>query len=491
MMTASKTAFASLGLLCGLGLLITACPASLDDHCAEGACVAATSPGEGGLDAASGDGGPDASVDPCVEKPTDPACLDENTALFVSAPNGNNADATGATGKPFKTIGAALAKITAAKRRIYICDGTYAEDLALTAAHNGVSLFGGIDCTFKLVSTNKPVIGASANPVKIDGTTGLAIADVAVEAKDATAGSSIAVFVNGGNVTLKRVRLVAGKGATAAASVLVPFTFPNQMALDGNPATDGVAGKKGGAAKVATCPGGQTSKGGAGGDPGAPGLAGEPNLGGGAGGTLTDCEINSAGGKKGTAGMNPGNAPGATTAGELQSAGWVASAGIAGPNGGPGQGGGGGAGYLGAGGSGGTGGCGGAGGPAGQGGGSSIALAAHQAKVSFVDSELQVKSGGDGGAGALGQLGQTEYGIGGNRNGSACNGGNGGIGGTGAAGGGGAGGSSIAVAYRGTKPEIDALTAGKVVLGTKGAGGQLPATSPGAPGIETALFESK
>ncbi len=60
-------------------------------------------------------------------------------------PNGVDADATGTQAKPFKTIGAALAKITAEKRRIYICDGTYAEDVMLDATHSGVSLFGGID----------------------------------------------------------------------------------------------------------------------------------------------------------------------------------------------------------------------------------------------------------------------------------------------------------------------------------------------------------
>ena len=50
MMTASKTAFVSVALLCGLGVSVTACPASLDDRCADGACVSATSPVEGGVD---------------------------------------------------------------------------------------------------------------------------------------------------------------------------------------------------------------------------------------------------------------------------------------------------------------------------------------------------------------------------------------------------------------------------------------------------------
>ena len=273
MMTPSKTALASLGLLCGLGFLVTACPAVLDDECAEGACVSATSPIDGGADVLV-DGGADGPVvDPCVNTPTDPKCLDENTALFVSAPNGVDATATGSQAKPFKTIGAALGKITAAKRRIYVCDGTYPEDLALNAAHSGVSLFGGIDCTFKAVSANKPFIGASANPVKIDGTTGLAIADIAVEAKDATAGSSIAVFVKGGDVTLSRVRLVAGAGAKGDDGSLVPFSYPAVAALKGNDAQSATVG---GDAMPFTCPGGAVTTGGKGGDLGASGATGTP-----------------------------------------------------------------------------------------------------------------------------------------------------------------------------------------------------------------------
>jgi hypothetical protein len=476
MMTASKTAFASLGLLCGLGLLITACPASLDDHCAEGACVAATSPGEGGMDAAPGDGGPDASVDPCVEKPTDPACLDENTALFVSAPNGNDADATGATGKPFKTIGGALARITAAKRRIYICDGTYAEDLALTAAHNGVSLIGGIDCAFKVVSANKPVIGASANPVKIDGTTGLAIADVAVEAKDATTGSSIAVFVNGGDVTLSRARLIAGKGFKGDNGVLAPFTFPLVDALKGN---DGKDMNKGGAPMPFPCPGGAITTGGKGGDlgaSGATGTPGTPNP-----GTLSNCAID----VNGHAGTQPPVAPGATLLGSLSATGWEAQSGPSGANGIPGQGGGGGYGNGGGGGGGGAGGCGGAGGPGGKGGGASIALAASNAHVSLVASLLQSKNAGAGGGGVLGQTGQTTFGARGSGFNTACNGGNGGIGGDGAAGGGGAGGISIGVLYTLHKPIIDSATEQQITVGTKGSPG------PAAPGFTNMGIDGK
>jgi hypothetical protein len=457
-----------------------------DKQCEVGACVSATSPNEAGPDVLV-DGGADGPVvDPCVNTPTDPKCLDENTALFVSAPNGNDADATGATGKPFKTIGAALAKITAAKRRIYICDGTYAEDLALTTAHNGVSLFGGIDCTFKAVSANKPVIGATANPVKIDGTTGLALADVAVEAKDATAGSSIAVFVNGGDVALSRARLVAGNGFKGSDAVLVPFVYPDVMALKGKDAS----GNTGGAIAPYTCPGGATTTGGKGGDLGLQGTAGSPgaidNKGGiascGTGGTGTD-------GATGKVGM-PG--PGATTLGQLSESGWSPSSGTAGENGGPGQGGGGGYGTAGAGGGGGAGGCGGAGSPGGKGGGASIALATNNSRVTVTASVLQAKNAGPGGGGVVGQTGQPDFGGSGNRSGSACNGGNGGPGGEGTPGGGGTGGVSVGVLYKGTKPTFDAPTEQQIGLGAKGTpGAAAPGfTNIGTDGKAVATFES-
>ena len=105
-MMTTKTALASLGLLCGLSFTLAACPATLDDRCAEGACLGG---GEGGTDA---DSGGDAPTDPCIDTPTDAKCLDEATSLFVSSATGNDhAPAAGTRAAPLKTLGAALAKI--------------------------------------------------------------------------------------------------------------------------------------------------------------------------------------------------------------------------------------------------------------------------------------------------------------------------------------------------------------------------------------------
>jgi hypothetical protein len=462
-MTRSKTSLASLALLCGFGLLVMACPASLDDFCADGACAPRAASAEGGgMDA---DAGVDAPVtDPCINNPTALSCLDETTALFVSNLNGNDQDpAAGSRAKPFKTINAAIARINAVRRRIYVCEGPYFEDIALNATHSSLSIFGGVDCAWNANDAIKPIIGASANPLKIDGTVALAFADVAIVAKDATAGSSIAAFVNGGDTTLKRVRLSAGKGADAKDAELVPFTnFPVQADLNGVMAPDMTNGGSGG---KYMCPGGLNTAGGKGGNAGNPGEPGTPGPAN--GGLVSNCSGNVTG-ATGSAGQN---GTGALTAGELRADGWFATAGMPGATGGPGQGGGGGFGVMGAGGGGGAGGCGGAGGAGGTGGGASIALAVYLANVSVETSTLEAKLAGRGAKGSVGQNGQTIFGFRGTGSGNACNGGAGGPGANGGIGGGGAGGSSLGFVYKGPRPTLDAKTEGAISSGNRGSGG--------------------
>jgi hypothetical protein len=440
-------------------------------------------PTEGGADVIDG-GGADAPVDPCVNTPTDPKCLDENTALFVSAPNGVDATATGTQAKPFKTIGAALGKITAAKRRIYVCDGTYAEDLALNTSHSGVSLFGGIDCTFKAVSTNKPVVGASANPVKIDGTMGLAIADIAVQAKDATTGSSIGIFASGSDVTLSRVRVTAGAGGKGDTGTRTDYTL--NSTLTGND------GSTGGAAKTVMCPAGDTTTGGKGGpngfdgDPGTPGTDNK--------GTVSGCSMSNTGGANGVVGTTPPAATGAVVLGNLKSTGWLPEPGSDGASGGAGQGGGGGAGLGGGtGGGGGAGGCGGKGGGGGNGGGASVAIASYQTTLRLINAVLVAKDAGAGGAGATGQGGQSPGGSGGAKTSAtpSCQGGNGAAGGSGAPGGGGAGGISVGLLFKGSAPIADDGTKQAIIVGNKGGPGAAVGQMSGVDGIAQPLLDLK
>jgi hypothetical protein len=489
MMNGSKKALSSLALLCGLGWLVMACPASLDDFCADGACAPRASGGDGGVDGA--DGGADGSeggpmTDPCIDNPTALACLDESKALFVSNPNGNDQDAAAGTKKnPFKTINAALAKIDAKRRRIYVCEGAYFEDLSLNASHSSLSIFGGLDCAWNAAPAVKPVIGASANPLKIDGTAALAIADIAVVAKDAATGSSVAVFVNGGDTTFKRVRLSAGKGAKGGPGVLVPFTFPVLSLLAGQTTADGT----GGAATPYACPGGAANMtvGGAGGDVGAQGTAGTPGVTDnrgkiaacGAGGTATD-GAPGVPGTKGSAGASLG---------ELKASGWTSNPGASGQSGGPGQGGGGGFGLGGGGGGGGAGGCGGAGGAGGAGGGGSVGLAALGATITIVSSTIEASDGGDGGGGVAGQLGQPAGGAKGN--GGGCSGGVGGAGSTGGAGAGGAAGLSVGILFKGTKPTTDPSTDAALKFTTAGKPGLGAAGNDALAGVAAQFHELK
>jgi len=469
----------SAALLATLGLLAAACPASLDDQCADNACVGG-SVGEGGVDGDGGGG--DAPVDPCLDKPTEPRCLDETKAIFVSGAVGNDETGGGTKVAPFKTLKAALAKLTAERRRVYVCTGDYAEDVELTAAHSGVSIFGGLTCTWDAPGP-PPKIGATQSPLRVTATTGLAIADVSFEAKDAQSGSSIAAFFNGGDATLKRVRLAAGKGGIGAAGTLTAFNnFPSQADLNGNPAPDGVTG---GPAKAVMCPGGLETIGGKGGDPAKSGMKGAPGTADN-GGKLSTCAQDLTG-----ASAPPTDpAQGATAVGRITESGWLPEPGADGMPGSPGQGGGGGYGNDGAGGGGGAGGCGGAGGGGGKGGGASIALASHLATITLVEVELVASQAGGGGPGALGQDAQAEFGARGTGSGFACNGGNGGRGAKGGAGGGGAGGSSFAIAYKGTAPTLDAATTSKIRLGQKGEGGQLPGTNAGIAGEARNIYQS-
>ncbi len=408
------------------------------------------------------------AVSPCVETPTDPKCVDDTSALFVSKTGTSGGEGTRAN--PVNTVGIALQKIDAKRRRIYICEGTYEEDVAFNSAQNGVSLIGGVDCSWNAKAGAKPVLGGSANPMKAVGVSGLALVDIAVEAKDATnGGSSIALFVSGGDVTLKGVRLVAGNGGNGANGKLEEFkNFPTQTDLNGN---DGTAAG-GGPEKPVTCPDGAKTVGGKGGNAGDPGQPGLPTLDGGAGGTVGACETSGLGGSKGSPGLPAGIAASASVVGALTAAGWTPEPGANGKPGGPGQGGGGGGGFGGTGGSGGAGGCGGAGGGGGSGGGASVAIAAFTARVKLAASSARTQSGGAGGNGAEGQMGQAIFGLRGVGTGNACNGGSGGIGGKGGAGGGGAGGVSVGLLTKGGSLDIDDATKAAIQLGSPGPGGK-------------------
>ena len=439
--------------------------------------------------AGAGDAGPD--TPPCdpLNAPSEDACVvDDQYGVFV-APTGSTG-AAGTMADPVPTLAEGLAAAaTAGVSRVYVCNATYAEQLSLTAAADGIEIYGGLECPggaapWAYTASAKPLVKPSApgTALRIDGVpTSARIEDVAFEALDAVGdgASSIGAWVTQSTgVTLRRVAITAGDGVKGADGSRTDFVFPTQNDLNGNAASGGT----GGASKVCDCPAGDQTSGGVGGNANVGGQAGgigSPDHGAGQGGTPGPCAPDGTG-RDGNPAPSATNGTGATTLGSLTTI-WTPAPGDDGAPGGPGQGGGGGASTATAGGGGGgCGGCGGAAGPGGQGGGASIALVSIDSTVTIEDSALGAGAAGDGGNGATGQAAQTETGFLGNGTPPACSGGNGGSGAAGGSGGGGAGGVSLGILHKGGAPTTTSTSLVPGAAGTRGLGG----STPGNDGID-------
>ena len=427
----------------------------------------------------------------------DPCVLSESFGVFAS-PMGSNTTGNGSRAQPFATIAQAMAVAATGTTRVYACGsaGSYSENLTVDASRNGVTVYGGIDCTTApgtwTYSAAKPatVAPSAGYALRVAALTqGVTFDDFVFRAADATSagGSSIAVFVSSAkNLAFDRVAMVAGAGMTGAVGAR-GGTAGNQSnwyagSMDGNAATAGVAG----ASITCKCGDGTKSTGGQGGGPptrmpGA-GMPGQPlNSGGAPGMNNQDPGFGGSGGPGADAPPGVPDPP-SISRGMLAASGWTPAAGVQGSHGKVGQGGGGGGdgfGEIGFGGGGACGGCGGSGGKSGGGGGSSIALLSYQSDVTLVACMLAAANGGAGGAGGDGQAGQV-WGIGGVQS-QGSPGGRGGAGAGGNGGQGGAGGFSLAIGYFGTVPAIYAGTTTTArSLGLGGAGGAAGAAAPGS-----------
>lgn len=434
----------------------TACSSS---ECSGAACAA---PADAGPDVE--DTGP--VCEPAMDPKDHPACVDDTFGVFVDKEGGDDSNA-GTRAAPVKSVSAALSKLDG-KKRVFLCEGNYFEHITISSP---VSIHGGFACgtwsyngtkarfapndtgyILQLVLTTEPIL----------------VTDLALEAVDGRPGgapsiaSSVAAFITrSANVTLRRMSISAGAGATGEdapdAIDYAPESAPDGYGGD-DPAQPGKARQN---------PGCTASIGGAGGREDSPnGRAGQasrspsfPETSTGAGGVAgSACD---AGGKgvDGSYGQAGKEGTGAASFGSLDTTGWKPTSGMPGGKGGDGQGGGGGAWLAGTGigGAGGPGGCGGAGGAGGAGGGSSIALLVFDSAVSVEASTLVAKDAGAGGKGGNGQRGQLASASAGAPSdpAEACAGGAGGVGGSGGGGGGGAGGVSAGILYKGPAPTID------------------------------------
>ena len=453
------------------------------------------------------DGPPPLNCNMSVDPKNSLGCVDDRVGIFVS-PTGSDTNA-GTKEAPVKTITKGLS-IVGALTRVYVCAGTYAENISLAPPADGISIYGGFACADWSYSGTQPTVGNGTIALTISGTTKpIAIEDLILQSA-AGAPSSIAALVANatGAVTFTRVNFTASAGAAGTNGITGTnydtTLLSNDPKIEGNSATGGGTGN--GAAQVCAglCTDNVTSTGGAGGQGGTStqgGASGSPSLGGlppndGAGGNggSVACTPGDQGANETTVGAS---ATSPTALGSLTATGWSTTAPIGGTNGGPGQGGGGGGGHgftnntAGGGGGGGCGGCGGAGGAGGQGGGASIALAVFSSTVSVNSSVLIAGNAGNGGKGATGQTGQTG-GLNGNGSTPGCAGGGGGTGGTGGTSAGGVGGISVGVLYKGNAPTLDSASMTATTFGTagtKGTGGTA-GTNDGIDGVAMATMQS-
>ena len=168
---------------------LSACPAfPSGDLCDQkGVACADGGMGEGGGSDGGADGAPDAppGCDLGKEPKDSPACVSDAVGVFVS-PMGIDTN-PGTKQSPVKSIGKALS-LVGSKPRVYVCEGTYAEDVVLDASHDGVSIYGGWSCNGWSYTGGKPVVGKTQRALVLDGLgKPVVIADVAARAADGDA----------------------------------------------------------------------------------------------------------------------------------------------------------------------------------------------------------------------------------------------------------------------------------------------------------------
>jgi hypothetical protein len=447
-------------------------------------------------DAAIVDAMPDVPAPPgCDPKKLpseDPCVIMEASGVFVS--KSGSSQGNGSRANPFGSIAAGIAAAKVGPKRVYVCAGSYAEAVTL---ENGVSVFGGFDCTtwawnaagrVTVAAPTSPALRADAInlPTRIEGI------DVVAPAGTANAPSSIGMIANTSpGITFIHGSISAGAGYAGAAGTDA-VQLANDVNINGwdnvkpSPCTTVFCQVQHQSTSGGTnvCVGKLGYAGGVGGEGGSGGVfsAGNwiPTQPVGDGTPFVASNATTRGGVYGLA-PSPGGAGAAgvdgvngASIGTISVNGYGPADGTVGTDGAPGQGGGGGRGmglgdttyfdttkvYYGAPGTGGgAGGCPGLAGTNGRGGGASIALIASDSPMGFEDAKLTAAAGGNGGAagastsGTAGGLGGKNLaGIGYPYSASYNYGAVGGNGGRGGISGQGGGGPSISYAVHGSAP---------------------------------------
>lgn len=475
--------------------LVMACSVGTD--CDFGLCAGPTAGGDGGGTEGGADrdtsGNVDATppgCDPAMEQKDQVACLNDEFAVFVSVLG--KPDSPGTRTAPVNTVARAFELTGGNKQRIFVCEGTYGERIALKDA---ISIYGGLSCSNNVwnapgghATFKKPQDpGFALDVFNIAGSFELVDLDfVAAPGTSTTPNSIAARVVSSPGLVLKRVGLTAGVGADGDDGA--PGTTGVRTPSDGKGAGGMAIG--GGGPNACTCTVGGLTAGGAGG--GATNGLGSAGTGdampvgmtdgaGGAGGS-TNCIVGL--GHEGASAVDQSPAAKPAKRGAIDKIEWLPGHGNDGPSGKSGQGGGGGGANNGGGGAGGCGGCGGTGGRGGAGGGASVSLLVIDSAIRVSACVLNTAQAGKGGKGGLAGTGGAAGGAGGggtNNPNNGCAGGPGGHGGAGAHGSGGAGGIEIGILYQGTSPKQNGLQI--LQTGVPAAGG-LPAVAGANAGLD-------
>jgi hypothetical protein len=195
------------------------------DGGAEGGEVDATEEGDAvadvALDGDAADIGP--TCDVTKSPSTEPCLIDELYGIFVS-PTGNDTTGAGTRAAPFATIGKGVQVAAQRSLRVYACDNGsgYAEQLDLP---DGTRLHGGFSCTtWNYLEPQRSAVHAPASPGLAirAAVSAVLVEDIDIDTPDAAASAtSLAVLIDASsNVTLRRMKIVAGKGGIGLNGVI-------------------------------------------------------------------------------------------------------------------------------------------------------------------------------------------------------------------------------------------------------------------------------
>ena len=93
------------------------------------------------------------SLDPNLS----PTRVDDNIGVFVDATNGSDTN-NGSKLKPFQSIAKAITANAGLKPRVYVCAGSYTDNVLIDQAH-AVSIYGGFACgAWTYATTNAAIV---------------------------------------------------------------------------------------------------------------------------------------------------------------------------------------------------------------------------------------------------------------------------------------------------------------------------------------------